>query len=686
MIATDNQALTKRNFQLQKHGKLFDPIAWYRNNAFVTQLLNAYTLLIPNGEQFIIRTCKPYLGQTHSGLREELKRLFYQEGAHAREHDKVLKAMHARGVRLDAFGAFIKILSYRLLEPLFPRTLRLATAAGIEHHNATIANFFLKQDLLRGANIGELRRLFLWHFAEEIEHKEVVFKLLQSVSPAWPVRATGLALSFGTFLFFLALSALLLGLKTGAAFTQAFWREACVQCFGSEGLLPELLKESFRYLRPGFRPRVSDNQPLLDSALTELDHLGVERPALKPTERALPTAFRDIIDPFLKRAGALESRHSYFFSEIEEYDGPWIHSEGKRKLNFCTYSYLGLLQHPDIQRAAVAAVGKYGTGTHGVRLLGGNLDLHEKLEAKIAEFLKREAAITFSSGFMTNVAVIGTLLTDGDFVLSDALNHASIVDGCRYSRARVLTFEHNDMADLKDKLGRLPTAARKLIVVDAVYSMDGDIAPIPALIALRDRYPNTLLMADEAHSLGVLGDHGRGVEEHFDCYGQIDVLMGTLSKTLPSQGGFIAGSGELVKYLRYNARGFIFSAALSPAATAAAIAGIEVIEKEGAQRHRQLCSNIHYFTHRLCEEGFDIGYSETAIIPILLHDEAIAFEMARQCNQEGVYAMPVAYPAVAKGTERLRMNVTVAHRREDLEYAIQALVRARDAIAGDIRG
>ena len=316
-----------------------------------------------------------------------------------------------------------------------------------------------------------------------------------------------------------------------------------------------------------------------------------------------------------------------------------------------------------------------------MRLLGGNLELHEKLEAKIAQFLKREAAITFSSGFMTNVALIGTLLNDGDFVLSDALNHASIVDGCRYSKAQVLTFEHSDMSDLEDKLSRLPTEARKLIVVDAVYSMDGDIAPIPDLIALRDRYPNTLLMVDEAHSLGVLGDNGRGAEEHFDCYGQIDVLMGTLSKTLPSQGGFIAASSELVKYLRYNARGFIFSAALSPAATAAALAGIEVIEREGGQRRRKLGSKIRYFTHKLRQEGFDIGNSETAIIPILLKDEAVAFEMARRCNLDGVYVMPVANPAVPKGTERLRMNVTVAHRQEDLDYAVQVLVRARNALA-----
>ena len=196
--------------------------------------------------------------------------------------------------------------------------------------------------------------------------------------------------------------------------------------------------------------------------------------------------------------------------------------------SFCTYSYLGLLGHPRIEEAAKAAVARYGTGTHGVRLLGGNLELHEVLEDRIAAFFAREAAITFSSGFMTNLAVIAALVGRGDHVLSDKRNHASIVDGCRLSGAEVTTFAHNDMAELEDHLQRLPDDARKLIVVDAVYSMDGDIAPLAALIALRDRYPNTLLMVDEAHSLGVLGSHGRGIEEHFGCSGQIDVLMGTL--------------------------------------------------------------------------------------------------------------------------------------------------------------
>jgi len=265
-------------------------------------------------------------------------------------------------------------------------------------------------------------------------------------------------------------------------------------------------------------------------------------------------------------------------------------------------------------------------------------------------------------------------------VLSDDLNHASIVDGCRFSQAEVVKFRHNDIRDLACKLGELPDDACKLIVVDAVYSMDGDIAPLAELIELRDRHTNTMLMVDEAHSLGVLGTHGRGIEEHFNCHGQIDILMGTLSKTIPCQGGYIAGSHELITYLRYNARGFIFSAALSPVSAAAAQAALEVIESEGKVRRRRLMSNVGYFILRLREEGFDVGNSETAIVPVLLRSESLALEMAGQCNVEGIYVMPVVYPAVPKGTERLRMNVTCDHEREDLDYAVHALVRARAVV------
>lgn len=401
-----------------------------------------------------------------------------------------------------------------------------------------------------------------------------------------------------------------------------------------------------------------------------------------PASRPLAPMFQKKLVRTVNRYLDLQPRFPFFFSHIDGYDGVWIHSKGGKKLNFCTYSYLGLLNHPLTNEAATRAIAMYGTGTHGVRLLGGNLEIHEQLEERIATFFQREAAITFSSGFMTNLAVIDTLVGKGDYVLTDEFNHASIADGCRFSQANVIRFRHNDMADLARRMEDLPREARKLIVADAVFSMDGDIAPIPELIRLRNQYANTILMVDEAHSLGVLGTNGRGIEEHFGCHGEIDVLMGTLSKTIPCQGGYIAGSRELITFLRFNARGFIFSAALSPATAAAARVAFDIIEREGAARRAQLMRNVHYFIRRLREEGFDVGNSESAVVPVLVGSEALAFELAKQCNHEGVYAMPAIYPAVPKGTERLRMNLTFNHQNEHLEYAIQALLRARRVVEG----
>ena len=679
MSATNTFTLQTRAFVLDQRESLCSDGAWFDGRPLLTQFLNAYSLLVPQGEHFIIRSCRAHLDQAGPELRGELRGLFFQEGSHSREHALMLESMRAKGLGLDRFRRLVDWLSYRLLEPLTPSKLRLATAAAIEHHNAAIATFFLRQGLLRGVRVGELRRLFLWHFAEEIEHKEVVFKLFERVSPSWPLRVLGLLASSATFLLYLALGTLLLGLKSKAAGQLAFWRELFMQCLGRQGLLPLLLKESLRYLAPGFRPRLEASRNLLESALVELERLGIERPrgvaAIK--SRQLPTAFREKMAPWLERIDRLQPDNLFFGASIEGYEGAWVRSQGTRKLNFCTYSYLGLLRHPRIQQAARNAIERYGTGTHGVRLLGGNLEIHETLEARIAAFFGRQAAITFSSGFMTNLAVVSALVGRGDHVLCDKLNHASIVDGCRLSGALVTRFRHNDMAELARRLRGLPDDTRKLIVVDAVFSMDGDIAPLDELIALRDQHPNPILMVDEAHSLGVLGAGGRGIEEHFDCVGQIDVLMGTLSKAVPAQGGYIAGSRELIAYLRFAARGFVFSAALPPATAAAAEAAFEVIASEGSSRRARLMANVQYFIGRLRNAGFDLGHTASAIVPILLGSEALAFEMAKRCNAQGLYAMPVAYPAVARGAERLRMNVSCDHRRQDLDYAVRVLVGVR---------
>ncbi|QPT14137.1 aminotransferase class I/II-fold pyridoxal phosphate-dependent enzyme [Serratia rubidaea] len=397
-----------------------------------------------------------------------------------------------------------------------------------------------------------------------------------------------------------------------------------------------------------------------------------------------PSAFDKKIARGAARYHKLNSDYSFFFSKISGYDDnnkAWIYSEGKRKLNFCTYSYLGLLKHPAIEAAALSALKQYGTGTHGVRLLGGNLDIHERLEQRIAGFFGREAALTFSSGFMTNLTVIDSLLGKGDVIFCDELNHASIIDGCRIGHAQVVRFPHNDMQTLDQQLAAAPPQARKLIIIDAVYSMEGDLAPLDTLIALRDRHPNTLLMVDEAHSLGVLGANGKGIEEHFACRGQIDILMGTLSKTLPGQGGFIAATQAVIHYLRMTARGFIFSAALSPITTAAMLAAFDVLEQEGPQRRKKLMENITYFVAALRREGFEVRAEQAAIVPIMIYSESQAFAMAQYCHQRDIYVMPVGYPAVSKGLERLRMNVTYHHSKDDLDLALQVLCAAREAVA-----
>ena len=590
--------------------------------------------------------------------------------------------MRLNGIEIDGFRAIVNWLSYQVLEPLFPAPVRLAAAAAIEHHNATIAKWFLDRGLMRGAVGAELRRLFVWHFAEEIEHKETVFALLQETSPGWPLRALGLLFSVTTFLAYLMIGAGALAARASST-SNGFWGSMRCHLFRADGLIRTLARGSCAYLRGGFHPRDDDSGALLSAAIAELTRLGIEAPADTSCPRELPPAFQRRLTPFRKRLDALESQYSFFFTRIDGYEGSWVQCGKRKMLNFCTYSYLGLLHHPQIQRAAQQAVDQFGTGTHGVRLLGGNLAVHEVLETTIARIFHREAAITFSSGFMANQTVIATLVSAGDHVFSDARNHASIIDGCRLSGAQRHTFHHNDIADLRHQLGAVGADEMKLIVVDAVYSMDGDIAPLLELIALRDACPNTLLMVDEAHSLGVLGAGGLGIEEHFDCRGAVDVLMGTLSKTIPAQGGYVAGSRELIEYLRHGAGGFVFSAALAPPSSAAALAAFDVLVAEGAERRRRLMANVNEFIASLRSAGFDVGDSVSAIVPILLGSETLAFEMAKYCHRHNVFVMPVAYPAVAAGTERLRLNVTADHRPGDLEYALQTLVKARRAVRSE---
>jgi 8-amino-7-oxononanoate synthase len=338
-----------------------------------------------------------------------------------------------------------------------------------------------------------------------------------------------------------------------------------------------------------------------------------------------------------------------------------------------SYSYLGLIGHPDINAAAKAAVDHYGTGTHGVRLLAGSLQLHNELEARIAAFKQTEAAITFSSGYVTNVATISSLLRRGDTVICDKLNHASIVDGCMLAMAKFVRFRHNDMDHLEKRLQAVEGNGRKLVVSDAVFSMDGDIINLPEVVRLCRQY-DAYLMIDEAHSIGVLGETGHGIEEHFnlppDC---IDIKMGTLSKAIPSAGGYVAGNHELIQFLKHEARAFIFSAALPPTSAAAAKAAFDVIEAE-PWRVKKLQENYDHFAGRLREAGFDLLFTETAIVPVICGSTDRAATLAKYCQDRGIFVQAVVSPVVPEGLARLRACVSAAHCVEDINYCADTII------------
>lgn len=398
--------------------------------------------------------------------------------------------------------------------------------------------------------------------------------------------------------------------------------------------------------------------------------------------------YDNINDPVVQRIRAMAERADmlkenglYFYNRpVSELHGAArVVVDGREMTMFASYSYLGLVGHPRINAAAQAAIEKYGTGTHGVRTLAGSLDLHRELERTIAEFKGTEDSVTFSSGYVTNYSVISTLMGRGDYIISDKLNHASIVDGCLMSGAKMLRFRHNDMEHLEARLRQAveanPKAAR-LVIADAVFSMDGDIIDLPTVVELCRKY-DAWLMLDEAHSVGVLGETGRGIEEHFGMEGVVDIKMGTLSKTIPSVGGYIAGRKQLVDFLRHSSRGYIFSAALPPAQAAAALEAFRVILDE-PWRVEKLRANTRQFISGLQERGFNTLYTETAIVPILCGSDELAFQMTRECQLHDVFALPVVSPAVPHGLARLRATVTAAHEPDEIEHAMDVMADAAE--------
>jgi 8-amino-7-oxononanoate synthase len=379
------------------------------------------------------------------------------------------------------------------------------------------------------------------------------------------------------------------------------------------------------------------------------------------------------VEAIKKRVESYQEEGLYFYNQpiSELKGGARVVVNGREMTMFASYSYLGLIGHPRINSAAKAAIDKYGTGTHGVRTLAGSLGIHKELEDVIADFKGAEAAITYSSGYVTNLTVVSTLLGRGDYVISDKLNHASIVDGCLMSGAKFLRFQHNDMTALEDRLMQLSTQATKLVIADSVFSMDGDVINFPKLVDLCKKY-SAWLMIDEAHSVGVLGSSGRGIEEYFNMPGTIDIKMGTLSKTIPSVGGYVAGKKDLITYLRHASRAYIFSAALPPAQAAAAKEAFTVILDE-PWRVQKLNQNANKFITGLKERGFNTLYTQTAIVPILCGTDELAFRMTGEAQENNVFVLPVVSPAVPPGLSRLRATVTAAHELDDIERAMDII-------------
>lgn len=355
--------------------------------------------------------------------------------------------------------------------------------------------------------------------------------------------------------------------------------------------------------------------------------------------------------------------------EISSAQAAHIIYQGQNQLMLASNDYLGLIDHPEVKEASKEAINIYGVGSGGSRLTTGTLPLHNQLETALASFKHTEKALIFNTGYMANVGIISALGIKDSIIFSDELNHASIIDGCRLSHAKTVVYKHNDMKDLAEKLQK-HAGCQGLIVTDAVFSMGGDIAPLPDIMALAEQY-HVLTMVDEAHSTGVIGATGRGIVEHFGLKRQPDVLMGTLSKALAAEGGYVCGSQLLIDYLRNTARSYIFSTSLSPAVLAAATKALELLENQPSMVH-QLQENTRIFCETLQQEGIE-AHSDTAIVPIVLHDEELALRVAEELNRQNIFISPIRYPTVPKGQAMLRAALMATHTPEELRQAAHTI-------------
>ena len=345
--------------------------------------------------------------------------------------------------------------------------------------------------------------------------------------------------------------------------------------------------------------------------------------------------------------------------------------DGQEVINLASNNYLGLTTHPKLCEAAIAAVKRFGVGSGAVRTISGTMTLHMQLEERIADFKNVEACVVFQSGFAANAGTVSALLGPEDHIISDELNHASIIDGCRLSRAKIRVFPHKD-ADAAEKiLAELDgVSGRKLLISDGVFSMDGDIGPLPALVEAAERH-GAIMMVDDAHSSGVLGKAGRGTIDHFGLHGRVHVQVGTLSKAIGVLGGYVCGSRDLIEFLYHRARPFLFSTSHPPAVAAACLAAFDVLEQE-PERIQTLWDNTKYFKQGLVAGGFNTGMSETPITPVIVGEAKTAYDLSRALFEEGVLATGIGFPTVPKGKARVRTIVTATHTREELDRALEA--------------
>lgn len=367
-----------------------------------------------------------------------------------------------------------------------------------------------------------------------------------------------------------------------------------------------------------------------------------------------------------------------YFRCIDSEQDTEVTMSGKRVLMFGSNSYLGLTNHPRIKEAAIAAVRKYGTGCAGSRFLNGTLDIHLQLENELAEFVGKDEALVYSTGFQVNLGVLSCMTGRRDTILCDELDHASIVDGRRLSFSTLRKFRHNDMEHLERELQRCEPDTIKLIVVDGVFSMEGDVANLPEIVRLKDKY-NASIMVDEAHGLGVLGELGRGTCNHFGVTKDVDLIMGTFSKSLATIGGFIAGDKEVINYIRHNSRSYIFSASNTPAATAAAIEALHII-KEEPERLDNLWKITDYALGNFRELGFEIGATTTPIIPLYIRDTDKTFMVTKMLWDEGIFVNPVVPPACSPQDTLIRFSLMATHTKEQIDRAMEAMVRVFKAL------